>query len=141
MSSRCVRVQGSGCRVQGSGLRVQGAGFRVQGSGSRVQGGGLKAEHTVSGAAESSTERRLSFAEVVFLGCTGEWYSPTCSEEDSCFRLIDCCITGSMLEMRQRRRRFSHLFREGLVLKAHRLLYHSALGSRVITKKQKKSVE
>ena len=28
-------------------------------------------------------------------------------------------------------------FREGLVFKAHRLLYHSTLGSRVIKKKKK----
>jgi len=32
------------------------------------------------------------------------------------------------------------LFRGGLVFKAHRLVYHSTLGSRVIKKKKKKNL-
>jgi len=33
-----------------------------------------------------------------------------------------------------------HKFREGLVIKAHRLVYHSTLGWRVVKKKKKKFI-
>jgi len=39
--------------------------------------------------------------------------------------------------MRGRVWRRAYLFRGGLVFKAHRLLYHSTLGLRAITKKEK----
>ena len=37
-------------------------------------------------------------------------------------------------------RRNVRRFREGLIFKAHRLLYHSTLGSRLIKKKKKKQL-
>ena len=61
-------------------------------------------------------------------------------------RLIDSCITqrkaqGPARTCDESKEEENHSrVRGGLVFKAHRLLYHSTLGSRVIKKKKKKSV-
>ena len=105
------RVRGSGFRVQGPGCRVQGSGFRVQGSGSRVQGSGFKVQGSHLG--ESFDEGGLPHARRAL-------------QQD---RLLQLHTTFSISE--QLLCRYVKRFRGGLVFKAHRLVYHSILGSRV----------
>jgi len=65
-------------------------------------------------------------------------------EEGSYLRLIDLCIKADRLVgfgvgvSGRERFEWNHQFLGGLVFKAHRLVYHSTLGLRVIKKKKKK---
>jgi len=112
-------VQGSGFRFQVSRFRVQGSGFRVQCSGFRVHGSGFRVQGV-------STCPALGI-----LPALGGYSSTLSLSKRATPCLFICAKTVKAHRLVQR-------FQGGLVFKAHRLLYHSTLGARVIKKKKKR---
>ena len=127
-----MRVEGSGLRVQGSGgVFVTSGGIFLLAMYGYLAGDG----HPGEGAERRVPRARHRPAHVCTSlvrhdGSLGELL------DSELYRAVQFSISAQLLSKNVER------FRGGLVFKAHRLLYHSTLGSRVITKKKKeKKVE
>ena len=132
------RVQGPRFRVQGSGCWVENAGFRVQGSGCRVQGAGFIFQGAPRTLASIGMQRRRSTTR-----------NRSCGNFVTCFffafvtsprRSLSLELNDARVYEPQIRARLAGISspaprrERGLVFKAHRWLYHSTRGSRVIKK-------
>jgi len=109
------RVSGSGFRVPGFGFRISGSGFRVPGSGFQVPGFGFRI--SVSGFRVPGFGFQVSGSGFRVQGVGRGTWAYT--------------VVGVQLLRKNMKR-----FRGRLVFKAHRLVYHSTLGWKVIQKKK-----
>jgi hypothetical protein len=139
-----VRVEG--VRVKGVGLRVEGAGLRVWGVGLRVRGitfiFSMLAD-TPGFPPGNTTPEPWTRLPKVNQPCTAAIFKSQQHSEERSIRSrpppaiwrgtfgVQFSISEQLLSRNVER------FRGGLVVKAHRSLYHSTLGSRVMKKKNK----